>query len=82
MSRREKLLAKIRNNPRGVRFEDLDSLLTQYEFERRLSGKNHCVYTQHCYVITVSFHRAHVHPKAVKKALDAIDELDELSEVE
>ena len=33
MSTRDKLLAKIRNNPRAVRFEDLTKVLEWYGFE-------------------------------------------------
>ena len=77
MSRREKLLAKIRNNPRGVRFEELDLLLTWHGFERRQSrrGTSHYVYRREHHVITVARRKPHVHSKAVKDVLNALDEL-------
>jgi len=35
MAKRDKRLEKIRNNPKDVRFEELDQLLRDYGFERR-----------------------------------------------
>ena len=35
MSKRKKRLAKIRQNPKNVRFEELDRVLRDYGFERR-----------------------------------------------
>ena len=77
MSRQEKLLAKIRNNPKGVRFEELDLLLTWHGFERRQSkrGTSHYVYRRGHYVITIARHKPHVHSKAVKDVLNILDEL-------
>jgi len=77
MSRQEKLLAKIRNNPKGVRFEELDLLLTWHGFERRQSrrGTSHYVYRRGPYVITVARRKPYVHSKAIKDVLNILDEL-------
>ncbi|PKO22965.1 MAG: toxin HicA [Chloroflexi bacterium HGW-Chloroflexi-1] len=77
MSKQEKLLEKIRNNPKGVRFEELDLLLTWHGFERRQPrrGSSHYVYTRDGYLITVVKHEAHVHSEAVKETLEILDEL-------
>jgi hypothetical protein len=70
-------LAKIRNNPKGVRFEELDLLLTWHGFERRQSkrGTSHYVYRRGHYVITIARHKPHVHSRAVKDVLNILDEL-------
>jgi hypothetical protein len=75
MTRREKLLDTMRNNPGSVRPDKLDSLLIYYGFEKRRSGKNHCVYTMGHNILTVNFHRDYVHPKSVKKVLIVLDEI-------
>jgi antitoxin HicB len=44
MTRREKALRKMRNNPKQVRFSDLAKLLEQYDFEIRKTGGSHQVF--------------------------------------
>ncbi|MBR2518163.1 MAG: hypothetical protein IKE46_00020 [Selenomonadaceae bacterium] len=46
MSKLEKLLQRIRNNPKTVRFEELDKILTRQEYERTQprGGSSHYVY--------------------------------------
>jgi len=39
VSQWEKLLQSIRNNPKSVRFEELDKVLRNTGFERKQSGK-------------------------------------------
>ncbi len=77
MSKREKLLEKIRNNPRAVRFEDIDLLLTQYNFIRRQprSGSSHYFYSFGFYHIAVACHKPYVHFKGVKEVLSVLDEI-------
>jgi len=74
MSKREKLLEKIRNNPRNVRFDDLDSILIEYGFVRRQSGKgtSHYVYKLGEQKIVVVWRKPFVHVDAVKDLLNAI----------
>mgnify|MGYP006313014565 CR=1 FL=1 len=77
MSKREKLLEKIRNNPRAVRFEDIDLLLTQYNFTRRQprSGSSHYFYSFGSYNITIARHKPYIHFKGVKEVLNILDEI-------
>ena len=75
MSRRDKLLAKIRNNPNAVRFEELTNLLKGYGFElKRIKGSHHA-YTRGNYSVIVARHGAYVSPSAVKEVLEIIDEI-------
>ena len=41
MTKREKALRKMRNNPKEVRFNDLAKVLEQYGFEVRKTGGSH-----------------------------------------
>lgn len=48
MSKLAKLFKKIKNNPRQVRFEELDKILTRSGFDRSQpgSGSSHFIYTK------------------------------------
>jgi predicted RNA binding protein YcfA (HicA-like mRNA interferase family) len=82
MSRREKLLAKIRNNPKGVRFEDLTKLLEWYGFELKRVKGSHYGYICGSYNLTVPKRSPHLHSYIVKDALKILDELLEEEEVD
>lgn len=77
MSKAEKLLAKIRNNPKTVTFEDLDKVLVQLGFVCRQpkSGSSHYVYTYVSFRLTVPYKRPHVKEFYVKQALEFIDQI-------
>lgn len=74
----EKLYAKIANNPKGVRFEELDKLLKKYGFQRRQPGGGSSHYTywhpQLPEILTVPYGRP-VKAIYVKKAIAAIEKL-------
>ena len=44
VSKKEKLLQAMKNNPKDVRFEDLKKLLTQYGYEAHNTGGSHWVF--------------------------------------
>ena len=80
MSRRETLLARIRNNPKAVRFEDLTKLLEWYGFElKRVRGSHHA-YTRGSYNLIVPRRSPHLHSYIVKDTLKILDELLEEAE--
>lgn len=78
MAKLEKLLLRIRNNPQGVAFDDLDKLLNASGFLRRQprSGSSHYVYSLGTHRITVPYKRPHVNAIYVKQVLAILDELD------
>lgn len=77
MSRRDELLAKTQNNPRGVAFRDLEKLLEWHGFElRRIRGSHH-LYSRGRQRITLVWRRPHVHPDAVREVLDIIEQAQE-----
>jgi len=42
MAKRDKLLERVRNNPRGTRFSDLQRLLGEFGFDlQRVTGSHH-----------------------------------------
>ncbi len=74
MSQREKLLARIRNNPNDVTFADLTSALEGLGFPLvRITGSHH-YYRVGNRTIIVPRHGAKIKAYIVKQALDALDE--------
>ncbi|HAG10905.1 MAG TPA: toxin HicA [Desulfotomaculum sp.] len=62
MSKLEKLLQKIKNNPKQVRFDELDRILTRAGFERRQpgSGSSHYYYTKGPLMISVPYRQPYI----------------------
>jgi predicted RNA binding protein YcfA (HicA-like mRNA interferase family) len=83
MARKEKILERIRNNPYQVRFEEIDKIMRQYEFEERHHA-SHYVYSHPQIAGVVTIVRPHgkggtqfVAPFYIKKALEAISKVEE-----
>src|SRR5436190_1344365 len=79
MSKRDKLRRKLRNNPKGVKFSDLETLLINFGFTLvRIKGSHHFFqYMQgsvHAIMI-VPVHGRVIKPQYVKDSLDLLDEL-------
>ena len=79
MSQDEKLLQRIRNNPKTVSFDELDKVLRWYGFECRQpkSGSSHYVYILGRHRVAVPYKRPHVKQVYVKEVLDILDQIDE-----
>ena len=75
MTKREKALRKMRNNPKEVRFNDLAKVLEQYGFEIRKTGGSHQVFTRGQYRIIVPFRKPHLLEYVVKDALRILDKI-------
>ncbi len=78
MTKREKRLAKIRNNPKNVRFNELDQLLRDYGFECRQprGGSSHYFYICGHRRLTVPKKRPFIKQTYVKQALRQIEEIE------
>jgi hypothetical protein len=76
----QKLKAKIEQNPKHVRFEDLDKLLRGYGFAVRQPrrGSSHYVYKRGQWLLTVPYRRPHIREHYVKEALAYIEEIETL----
>ncbi len=74
MSKLEKLLEGIKNNPKTVRFEELDKLLIRAGFKRRQSkkGSSHFYYTKDDKTISVPFRKPYILDTYVLEAIDLI----------
>ncbi|MCH4890673.1 addiction module toxin, HicA family [Acidaminobacter sp. JC074] len=77
MSKREKLLNKIKNNPTNVKFETLQTLLLHYGFIERQpkKGSSHYTYVYGNLIITIPKHKP-VNKIYVKQFLKLIDDLE------
>lgn len=77
MSIREKLLKAIKNNPKTVKFEDLDKILVQVGFRVTQPGGGSSHYTYHYneFTLTVPYKRPYVKVVYVKRALEILERL-------
>ncbi len=77
LSRKQKLLEKIKNCPHKIRFEELDKLLLTLEFDKRQprGGSSHYTYTIEEMVITIPYNRPYVKIKYVKDVIELMDKL-------
>lgn len=79
MTKRDKTIERMRQNPKNVRFEEIDSLLLSLGFEKRQKG-SHATYILANHRITVPFHKPFILPVYVKNVLQLLDEMDEFLE--
>ena len=75
MSKLKKLLQKVKNNPKQVRFEELDKILIKAGFIRRQSrkGSSHYTYTKGIMRITVPHAQPHIGEAYVKLAIRVLE---------
>ena len=78
MTKRKKRLAKIRSNPKNVRFDDLDQVLRDYGFRRRQprGGSSHYFYFLGDKRLTIPMKRTFVKTVYVKRILSMLEEID------
>ena len=75
MSKQEKLLQRLRQNPKNVRFDDLDTLLLGLGFEKRQRG-SHVTYVLKEYGrITIPIRKPFMLPVYVKEVLELLEEV-------
>jgi predicted RNA binding protein YcfA (HicA-like mRNA interferase family) len=53
MSKKDKVIKKIKQNPSGVRFREIESLLLGLGFTKRQSGSSHCIYRKEDKIIMI-----------------------------
>jgi predicted RNA binding protein YcfA (HicA-like mRNA interferase family) len=76
MGKKEKLLAKLRQNPKNIRPEELEQVLLRLGFEKRAGKGSHTVYKWGEYRLTVPYNKPFLKPIYIKLALEIIDELN------
>ncbi|MDI6736132.1 MAG: type II toxin-antitoxin system HicA family toxin [bacterium] len=85
MSMIEKLYQKIKNNPKNVRFEEIERLLLNIGFEERQAqkGSSHYIFyhkkLKNNIVIPKPHQAKHVKPIYIKKALIGIEILERMN---
>jgi hypothetical protein len=79
MGKLEKLLQKIKNNPRQVRFDELDKILTRAGFDRRQpgSGSSHYYYTKGHLKISVPYRQPYILTSYVAAAIKLLERMGE-----
>ncbi len=75
MGQLEKLLLRIKNNPKQVRFEELDKILRRSGFQRRQPGKgsSHYIYIKGSAVIVIPYHQPHIKAIYVERAIKILE---------
>jgi len=77
MSKKEKALEKLRQNPKHVRFEDLESILLGLGFQKRQDGTSHAMFTFGNHIVNIPKRKPFVKPKYVELVLKVLDEIKE-----
>ncbi|ACV64569.1 YcfA family protein [Desulfofarcimen acetoxidans DSM 771] len=74
MGKLEKLLKKIKNNPKAMRFEELDKILIRTGFNRRQprKGSSHYIYSKGSKRLTVPFDEPHIKTIYVELAINLL----------
>ena len=81
MSKREKALYRLRNNPSNVRYEELEALLIYLGFTKRQEGTSHAIFLiKGCLPITIPIRKPFLKTVYVKNVIKAIDDLDLMDE--
>lgn len=79
MSKRDKLRQKLKNNPRGVQFSAIETLLTRFDFKLvRISGSHHIFRYEsedEKVTIVVPTHANRVKVPYVKEVIALLDQL-------
>ncbi len=76
MSKRQKRVRKLFQNPKTVSFKELDQVLKSFGFDERRprSGSSHHIYTKGEIQISVPFRRPFVKEVYIKRVLELIGE--------
>lgn len=74
MSKQQKRIEGLKNNPRDVRPEELEAVVVAAGFKPRMGKGDHRVYSKGDRRVTIDFGRSPCHPKSVKDVLEAIEE--------
>jgi hypothetical protein len=75
MSQTQKLLERFRQNPRNVRFEEMDKLLLSLGFEKRQKGSHATYILKGQGRITIPFRKPFILPVYVKEVLKLLAEM-------
>jgi len=77
LSRKQKLLDKIKSNPQKIRFEEVDKILISIGFNKRQprGGSSHFTYILEDMIITIPYNKPYVKVKYLKDVIELLDKL-------
>ncbi len=75
LSKIQKLLERIRNNPKTVRFDELESILTSEGFKQRQpgGGSSHHIFKKGTITISVPYCTPYVKKEYVKQVIELLE---------
>ena len=78
MSKKQKLLEKIKNNPQRIRFQEVDKLLVSIGFDKRQprGGSSHYTYSYKDIIITIPYKKPYVKVKYIKNVIELLEKFD------
>jgi len=82
MSKKEKAIARLRQNPKNVRFEEIETILYRLGFTKRQDGTSHARFTLGKHIINVPKRKPFVLKIYVEFLLDELDKIEELDSSE
>jgi len=82
MSKKEKAVAKLRQNPKHVRFDEIETILYRLGFEKRQDGTSHATFTMGSHLIRVPKRKPFVKPVYIKMLLEELDKIQELEDLD
>jgi hypothetical protein len=76
MGKLEKLLLRIKNNPKTVRFTELEKVCSNYGFEKRQpsSGSSHYIFKKDGFILCVPRHKTFVKRFYVEQLLKWLED--------
>ena len=80
MTKRDKLIERMRCNPRSIRFDEIETLLLSLGFVKRQKGSSHAVFTLGSHQVVVPYRKPTVKPVYVQLILALLDEIEGLAE--
>lgn len=77
MTKKQKLLDKLKANPQKIRFEEIDKILLSVGFNKRQprKGSSHYTYILDDLIVTIPFKRPYVKSKYIKDAVKLLGKL-------
>jgi hypothetical protein len=75
MSKRDKILERFRQNPKNVRFEEIETLLLNLGFTMRQKGTSHAFFKLGSHIINIPIRKPFVKQFYVTLLLDELDKL-------
>ncbi len=75
MTKQDRRIAAMRNNPKTVRPDDLDATLQGAGFVVKRQTGSHKIYSNGPYTLPVPQQKPHIDPVYVRQAIDLIDKV-------